>query len=162
MERANIRFVILWLIKFTVSTGVVVQGDKMTSDLTAKERLFVEAYCGNGFNGTKAAIEAGYSERTARSKASQLLTKVNVQDYIQSFMGEATQQALISTVDVVNGLYDIAQHGKNESARVSAYRALADYTGGFDKNKQSVDHSSSDGSMSNRDLTVRIVRPSRD
>ena len=65
-------------------------------------------------------------------------------------MGKATKKALLTTEDVVNGLLVEAQYsgeGSSQSARVSAWKALSDYTGGFDVNKQKVDHSSSDGSM---------------
>lgn len=42
--------------------------------LTAKERRFVEEYC-NCFNATKAAIRAGYSERSAQQIGSENLLK---------------------------------------------------------------------------------------
>jgi len=123
-----------------------------TKALTKKEKSFVEAYCGEcKFNGSKAAIIAGYSAKTARSKASQLLTKVNIQEYIEMFMTQATEKALCTTEDVVNGLLTEAQcngEGSSQSARVSAWKALGDYTGGFDKSVSKVDHSSKDGSMS--------------
>jgi phage terminase small subunit len=53
--------------------------------LTEKERikLFIRYYPKLKFNGTKAAIEAGYSKKSARAKASQLLAKVNVQKAIK-------------------------------------------------------------------------------
>jgi hypothetical protein len=47
--------------------------------LKGKQRAFVEAYVGEAkFNGKAAAITAGYAEKTAVVKASQLLTIVNV------------------------------------------------------------------------------------
>ncbi len=46
-----------------------------SSDLTPKQRLFVTAYLANGFNATKAAKEAGYSEKTAYSIGAENLTK---------------------------------------------------------------------------------------
>jgi phage terminase small subunit len=36
------------------------------------------------FNGAKAAVQAGYSEKTAAQQASRLLTKVKVQEYLQA------------------------------------------------------------------------------
>ncbi len=122
----------------------------MAAKLTDKQRRFVEEYCSNGFNATKAAISAGYKPDNARQIGSDNLSKVDIQDYIQSFMGKATKKALLTTEDVVKGLLVEAQYsgeGSSQSARVSAWKALSDYTGGFDVNKQKVDHSSSDGSM---------------
>jgi len=43
-------------------------------------------------NGTKAAIRAKFSEKTARSKASQLLTKVNIQDRIAELKAQRAKR----------------------------------------------------------------------
>ena len=48
--------------------------------LNARQRAFVEAYCGNA---TEAALEAGYSKRTARSIGQALLTKIDIQDALK-------------------------------------------------------------------------------
>lgn len=111
------------------------------SKMTDKQRRFVEAYCSNGFNATQAAITAGYSKKTAQEQGSQTLSKLIVQEAVQAFMGKATKKALVTTEDIVKGLYDIAQNGESDSARVSAYKTLTDYTGGFDANKHKVEHS---------------------
>lgn len=50
--------------------------------------LFASAYVDNGFNGTKAAITAGYAEKTAYSQASRLLKNVEVQALISVYMAE--------------------------------------------------------------------------
>jgi phage terminase small subunit len=50
-------------------------------DLTPKIKRFCEEYI-KDLNKTQAAIRAGYSEKTAKTQASRLLTKVNVQDYV--------------------------------------------------------------------------------
>lgn len=107
--------------------------------LTAKQRRFVEEYCSNGFNATKAAITAGYSVKTAQEQSSRLLSNVIIQDAVQAFMSKATSKALVTTEDIVKGLYEIATQGEQESNRVSAYKALTDYTGGFDNNRQKVE-----------------------
>lgn len=39
----------------------------MADKLTAKQQTFINAYLANGFNATQAAIEAGYSEKTAHA-----------------------------------------------------------------------------------------------
>jgi len=126
---------------------------------TDKQRRFVEEYCSNGFNATQAAISAGYSKNTASETGSENLGKPQIQEAIQDFMGKATSKALVTTEDIVKGLYDIAQHGESDAARVSAYKTLTDYTGGFDANKQKVDHTSSDGSMSPKPTTIELVAP---
>jgi len=50
----------------------------MEKKLTEKEKLFVKYYL-LSFNGTQAAIKAGYSRKTAGVIASQNLTKLNIQ-----------------------------------------------------------------------------------
>jgi phage terminase small subunit len=49
--------------------------------LTPKHALFVREYL-KDLNGTQAAIRAGYSAKTAKVQASQLLTRLNVQEAI--------------------------------------------------------------------------------
>lgn len=58
--------------------------------------------------GTQAAIRAGYSERTARSKASQLLTKVNIRTRIAALMEERSKQTMVDAAFVVANLIDIS------------------------------------------------------
>lgn len=51
--------------------------------LTAMQKLFCDCYLIDPKkHGTNAAIDAGYSVKTATVKASKLLTKVNIQEYI--------------------------------------------------------------------------------
>ena len=110
----------------------------MTEKLTAKQQAFCESYVANGFNGLQAAISAGYSEKTAKEIASENLTKPNIAEYIFKFKAKDSEKALITTEDVVKGLMIEAQgigEDTNTSARISAYKALSDYTGGFDSNK---------------------------
>ena len=48
--------------------------------LTNKQRRFCEEYVID-WNGTRAAIAAGYSEKSAREQASQNLTKLNIANH---------------------------------------------------------------------------------
>lgn len=50
--------------------------------LTDKEKVFIEAYLVD-FNGANAALTAGYSPKTARQIAANLLSKVYIQDAIK-------------------------------------------------------------------------------
>ncbi len=58
-----------------------------------KRRLFVEAFCTNGGNATKAAITAGYSAKTARAQGSRLLTDVNVAEAVAKRRAEVLAKA---------------------------------------------------------------------
>ena len=73
--------------------------------LTTKQRAFVEAYLSNGFNATKAALTAGYSARTARSIASENLTKPNIQKAID----QRISQLVMTSNEVLARLSDHAR-----------------------------------------------------
>jgi len=59
------------------------------SKLTSKQRAFLTHYLGNGQDGTKAAIAAGYSDKAASKQAYTLLNNPNVQAAWKE-MGEVT------------------------------------------------------------------------
>ena len=107
--------------------------------LTAKQQRFVEEYCGNGFNATKAAVSAGYSEKTSGSISSENLQKPEIQQAIQEFMNKATKKALVTTEDIVKELWQLGRYAEAESVRHSALKTLTDFTGGFDANKQQIE-----------------------
>lgn len=110
--------------------------------MTAKQQAFCEAYITNGFNALQAAISAGYSERTAKEMGYENLTKPHIAAYIAEFKEEATERALVTVEDVVRGLLkeaDSVDEDSSPTARISAWKALSDYTGGFDSNKVHTD-----------------------
>lgn len=71
--------------------------------ITPKKQLFIEAYLTNP-NATRAAIAAGYSEKTARSQGQRLLTDVD----IQRAVGKRLEQAVMSANEVLTELTAIA------------------------------------------------------
>ena len=60
--------------------------------LNDRQRKFVEEYLID-FNATQAAIRAGYSKRTAYSQGSRLLKNVEVSDFVEKRLNEATMSA---------------------------------------------------------------------
>ena len=87
--------------------------------LTTKQRRFIEEYCvarrraganaGTMFNGTKAAIAAGYSPRSAREMASQNMTKPAIRQAIDARMAELSKRALMQADEVLDRLSRIAR-----------------------------------------------------
>ena len=69
--------------------------------LNDKQERFCYEYCID-FNGTRAAIRSGYSENTARSIASTLLTKVNIQARIKELQDNLAETAGVSRLRVLN------------------------------------------------------------
>lgn len=59
-----------------------------TSKLDPQHVAFINAYFDLGFNGTRAAIAAKYSRKTARQQASRLLTRVDIRDEIDRRLEE--------------------------------------------------------------------------
>jgi len=78
-----------------------------TDNLSDKQRKFCEEYLID-LNGTQAAIRAGYSEKTARSIGSELLTKPDIQDYIKSRQESLQQKTGITQEWVLNRFKEIS------------------------------------------------------
>lgn len=79
----------------------------MKDTLNAKERAFVLAYV-ELKEGKSAAIKAGYSAKTAESKASQLLRIVKVKAEIDRLMGKLEEKVLITKERIIQRHIDIA------------------------------------------------------
>lgn len=64
----------------------------MSSGLNNQQKLFVECYLKH-FNATRAAKEAGYSEKTAYSQGHDLLKKPEIQSRVRARLDEAAMSA---------------------------------------------------------------------
>jgi len=75
--------------------------------LTSKQIIFCQEFIID-FNGSRAAIAAGYSKNSARSIASNLLTKPNIQAVIRKFQKCAMQNLDIDTTKIIMEYASIA------------------------------------------------------
>jgi phage terminase small subunit len=75
--------------------------EEIEVELTDKQEKFCYEYCMD-LNATQAAIRAGYSEQSARSQASQLLTKLNIQQRIKEMQDNLAETAGITRLRVVS------------------------------------------------------------
>ena len=83
-------------------------------------------------NGTKAAINAGYSEASAHVAASRLIRNDKVSEMVREITDKATEDAQIAVNDIVAGLKKIAQDEElKPSDRIRAYEILGKYKGMF-------------------------------
>ena len=80
----------------------------MASLKDERQIKFVEEYI-KSLNATDAAIRAGYSEKTARSQGSRLLTNVDIQNAIQEAKAERQERAKIDADYVLRRLVEIDQ-----------------------------------------------------
>src|SRR5208283_2031521 len=71
--------------------------------LTARQTLFIAEYLVD-LNGTRAAIAAGYSKKTAKAQASRLLTNVNVAAEIAARMEKRCAKLEVTADTVVQEL----------------------------------------------------------
>lgn len=79
--------------------------DEVKGELNDRQRLFCMEYVKNFFNGTKAAIAAGYSENTANEQASRLLTNVSVQQLIEVYKKDVGAMIGLSAYHLAELLY---------------------------------------------------------
>ncbi len=93
--------------------------------LTPKQQKFVAEYLVD-LNATQAAIRAGYSAKTARNIAQELLTKPNIQAEIQKRQGKIQQKLEISQETIIAELAAIALANGADYAKV-----VSDGVGGY-------------------------------
>ncbi len=78
-----------------------------TKPLDLRQQRFCEEYIID-WNGKRAAIAAGYSEKTATVQASQLLTKLNIKAYITECKTKIEELAGVSKIRAIKKLAQIA------------------------------------------------------
>ena len=76
------------------------------SKLTAKQKAFAAEYAVD-FNGTQAAIRAGYSKRTARQMAAENLTKAEVAEAVREAVDAALKATGLTAERVLQELQQI-------------------------------------------------------
>ncbi|PFA22349.1 terminase [Bacillus thuringiensis] len=76
-------------------------------ELSEKERLFCLYYV-KYFNGTQAALKAGYSKDGAHVQASRLLRRERVSSYVKELKGELIENVFVEAMDVLKEYIKIA------------------------------------------------------
>jgi phage terminase small subunit len=104
--------------------------------LTDKQKIFIESYVSSR-NATQAALDAGYSAKTARAMGSENLTKPYIKDVIDARLAELTRKFSIETEDILKRLEHEAKTAKNASDRLRANELLGKYKGIFKENQSS-------------------------
>ncbi len=74
--------------------------------LTPKQKVFCDEYI-KTLNGTQAAIKAGYAKDSARITASKILTKDNIQNYINQRLKKKDDKRIASQDEVLEKITDI-------------------------------------------------------
>lgn len=100
-------------------------------DLTLKQSRFIDEYMVD-MNGAAAAERAGYSAKTSRAIACELLTKPDIQAVLQARGAALARELEVTREGVVQGLleaFEIAKADRQPGAMVSAMAALAKLLG---------------------------------
>lgn len=74
--------------------------------LNEKQKQFCEEYIID-MNGTQAAIRAGYSKKTARAIANELLTKLDIQEYIQKLKNKRSDRVKYSQDELMRDILEV-------------------------------------------------------
>ena len=90
---------------------------------TEKQESFIESYCQTG-NATKSAVQAGYSEATAKQKGHVLKNqfKNEIEDRIKKMVQDSVPAAL-------SQISSLAQTATSEQVRLNASRDILDRAG---------------------------------
>lgn len=93
-------------------------------DMNENHKLFAFQYVKLKYNGTEAAIAAGYSVKTARSIASQLLTNLDIQRLVQALKSDIMAQLGIEVADIAReymkvGFSDIRKLFNDQGALIN-------------------------------------------
>lgn len=86
--------------------------------LTEKQKLFCNEYLID-LNATQAAIRAGYSERSARQVAQRMLTKDDIQEYMQKIMSDKQSGLIASQDEVLETLTAVMRRQQKEQVVTS-------------------------------------------
>ena len=74
--------------------------------LNEKQKQFCEEYIID-LNGTQAAIRAGYSKKTARAIANELLTKLDIQEYICELKKKRSERVKYSQDELMRDILEV-------------------------------------------------------
>ncbi len=86
--------------------------------LAVKHERFVQEYMVD-LNGTQAAIRAGYSEKTARSQASRLLTHANIQAHVTARRQELSTHLEVTVETIAEELRKLGFSNMGDYYRLS-------------------------------------------
>lgn len=87
--------------------------------LNDRQKRFCELYVANGHNATKAALDAGYSEKTARAIGSENLTKPDIQEYIQVLAQPGDNKRIADAREVLEYLTSVMRREATESVVIT-------------------------------------------
>ena len=127
----------------------------MPTELTTKQRLFVEAYLKDP-NGVQSAKAAGYKGNDAQLAviASQNLKKLNIAEKVE----ERIEEAVITANEILQDVKDIAKQAERDADRLKAYEMLGKHLKLW---TDKVETTGKDGGPIENSITVKIIDGTR-
>jgi phage terminase small subunit len=98
--------------------------------MTTKQAVFVNEYV-KDFNGTQAAIRAGYSSKTANRIATENLSKPVIRDEVDKRLRAAMEESNITLDWWLKKVKDIAENGKSDNTKVRALDLIGKHLGAY-------------------------------
>lgn len=94
--------------------------------MTEKQKRFCDEYLID-LNATRAAIRAGYSEKTAKQIGQQNLTKLDLREYIDKRLAEKEAELIADQDEVLKYLTSVMRREKNEHIVVTTSEEKTTY-----------------------------------
>jgi len=125
--------------------------------LTEQQEVFVREYVRNGGNGTKAALEAGYAESSAHTRAWEVLQKDHVLKALRIEQTRYIDSQASTMFDVIKGI--ALDDDAPASVKLQAALAWSDRAGYKHVEKQEVMDSRSPAEQAERakELTAKLA-----
>jgi phage terminase small subunit len=121
----------------------------LSKPLTAKQSRFIDEYMVD-MNGAAAAVRCGYSKKTSKAIACELLTKPDLQAELAVRRTTLASQLQITRQEVIKGLLDgiqIARDEKLPAVMIRGYSELARMLGYFEPEVRRVELSAAQGAV---------------
>lgn len=106
----------------------------LPNGLTEKQEKFCNEYIKNGFNGTKAAIDAGYSKDTAYSIANENLNKPEIKSRIEELKGDIFE--ILDEKLIINEIWKVYKTAQKEADKLKALELFGRYKAMFTEKQQ--------------------------
>lgn len=87
---------------------------ELLNGLNERQSLFCEHYLANGLNATQAALDAGYSPKTAGSISSRMLQDSKIRAYLDSQRAKVSRKLEITHEKITEKLAEIAFSGMGQ------------------------------------------------
>lgn len=131
--------------------------------LTRRQEVFIFEYL-KDFNGTRAAIAAGYSKNAAKETAFENLTKPHIKQRIDTALAERRADAKWTVEDIMRGIQAVARDPKTlPRDRLKAYELAGRHLGMY---RDVVEHAGNMGldftGITNDDLRALIANEALD